>query len=126
MDLRSPYYAGEYFLESQVGQWVKENCWDFGFILRYPEEQEEATGITYEPWHYRYVGLPHSLIMEENGFILEDYLFSLPTGTVITWENWGILAVDEEEDASFSLPAGFKNAWISPDNTGRYILWWEQ
>ena len=33
-----------------------EHCWEYGFILRYPEGTEEITGIVYEPWHYRYVG----------------------------------------------------------------------
>ena len=52
------------------GLWLKENAWKYGFILRYPEDKTEITGIPYEPWHYRYVGLPHSAIMYENNFVL--------------------------------------------------------
>lgn len=44
------------FGETETGKWVRENCWRFGFILRYGEEWEDITGYKYEPWHFRYVG----------------------------------------------------------------------
>lgn len=47
---------------------------DYGFILRYPENKEEITRIAHEPWHFRYVGYPHSKIMAENGLSLEEYM----------------------------------------------------
>ncbi|WP_238649653.1 M15 family metallopeptidase [Paenibacillus piscarius] len=56
------------------GQWLRDNAWDYGFILRYPEDKTAITGIQYEPWHFRYVGLPHSIIMREKNFTLEEYL----------------------------------------------------
>lgn len=46
---------------------------DYGFIERYAKDKEEITGISHEPWHFRYVGYPHSKIIEENGFSLEEY-----------------------------------------------------
>ena len=46
----------EKFADTVGGIWVKENCWRFGFILRYGEEWESVTGYKYEPWHFRYVG----------------------------------------------------------------------
>jgi D-alanyl-D-alanine carboxypeptidase len=46
----------EKFAETEGGIWARENCWRFGFILRYGEEWEEITGYKYEPWHFRYVG----------------------------------------------------------------------
>lgn len=46
----------------------------FGFVERYPKGKEAVTGIGHEPWHFRYVGLPHSLIMERNGLTLEEYI----------------------------------------------------
>ena len=46
---------------------------DYGFIERYAKDKEEITGISHEPWHFRYVGYPHSKIMQENGFSLEEY-----------------------------------------------------
>ncbi len=56
------------------GKWIEENAWKYGFILRYPEDKTELTGIQYEPWHIRYVGLPHSAIMKEKNFVLEEYM----------------------------------------------------
>ena len=44
------------FADTKGGIWCKENCWRFGFILRYGEEWEDITGYKYEPWHFRYVG----------------------------------------------------------------------
>ena len=44
------------FAETTGGIWVRENCWRFGFILRYGEDWEDITGYKYEPWHFRYVG----------------------------------------------------------------------
>ena len=64
----------EDFAATPAGQWLYRNASDFGFILRYPRMKEHITGIAYEPWHYRYVGLPHSKTMTENGLTLEEYL----------------------------------------------------
>ena len=54
--------------------WLEENCWDYGFIPRYPEDKEDVTGITYEPWHYRYVGVEAAQAMRASGETLEEYL----------------------------------------------------
>ncbi|WP_088832210.1 VanY-A/VanY-F/VanY-M family D-Ala-D-Ala carboxypeptidase [Paenibacillus tyrfis] len=56
------------------GKWLQKNAWAYGFILRYPKDKTDITGIKYEPWHFRYVGLPHSAIMQEKNFTLEQYL----------------------------------------------------
>ena len=48
------------FAKMPGGVWCRENCWRFGFILRYGEEWEEITGYKYEPWHFRYVGKEYS------------------------------------------------------------------
>lgn len=56
------------------GRWITENAWKYGFILRYPKDKTDITGIQYEPWHIRYVGLPHSIIMHEKNLALEEYL----------------------------------------------------
>lgn len=46
----------------------------YGFILRYPAGKEQITGIGHEPWHFRYVGIPHAQIMEDNNLTLEEYM----------------------------------------------------
>lgn len=60
--------------QADEGKWLKKNASTYGFILRYPKDKSDITGIQYEPWHYRYVGLPHSVIMQEKNFTLEQYL----------------------------------------------------
>ena len=59
---------------NQVYKWLEKNAWQYGFILRYPSDKEDLTGTAYEPWHYRYVGVPHSYYIEENGIVLEEYI----------------------------------------------------
>ena len=59
------------------GAWLKENAWKYGFIARYPEDNTDVTGVIDEPWHFRYVGLPHSAIMQENHWAFEEYLAAL-------------------------------------------------
>ncbi|WP_242248594.1 D-alanyl-D-alanine carboxypeptidase family protein [Bacillus cereus group sp. BfR-BA-01523] len=56
------------------GKWIEENVWKHGFVLRYPKNKSNITGIQYEPWHIRYVGLPHSAIMQKKKITLEEYL----------------------------------------------------
>ncbi|PGS34580.1 D-Ala-D-Ala carboxypeptidase VanY [Bacillus cereus] len=56
------------------GKWIEENVWKHGFVLRYPKNKSHITGIQYEPWHIRYVGLPHSAIMQKEKITLEEYL----------------------------------------------------
>lgn len=55
-------------------QWLLENCWKYGFILRYPSDKSELTGIHYEPWHYRYVGKNAAEYITQNDLCLEEYL----------------------------------------------------
>ena len=60
-----------------VQKWLMENSWKYGFILRYPNDKSEITGIIYEPWHYRYVGKHEAQKIYESGLCLEEYLESL-------------------------------------------------
>lgn len=55
-------------------QWLMENSWKYGFILRYPNEKSNITGIIYEPWHYRYVGKEAAAEIYQQGLCLEEYL----------------------------------------------------
>ncbi len=54
--------------------WLAEHCWDYGFILRYPDNKKDITGIIYEPWHFRYVGTELSLELKELGITMEEYI----------------------------------------------------
>ncbi len=62
-----------YFPYTGVCGAFREMAGRFGFIERYPEGKEKITGIACEPWHFRYVGAPHAMIMEQMGDTLEEY-----------------------------------------------------
>ncbi|MGF9700722.1 M15 family metallopeptidase [Paenibacillus sp. MABNR03] len=72
--------------EAPEGAWLEKNAWKYGFILRYPKDKVSITGIQYEPWHFRYVGLPHSAVMYKNNLVLEQYLDLLKEKENITVE----------------------------------------
>lgn len=55
-------------------KWLMANCYKYGFILRYPKGKTDITGIIYEPWHYRYVGVEIATEITERGITLEEYL----------------------------------------------------
>ncbi len=74
IDLSNNAGLSESFRDTKQGQWLLENCWAHGFILRYDAAKSDVTAIAYEPWHYRYVGLPHSLILRDNDWVLEEYV----------------------------------------------------
>jgi D-alanyl-D-alanine carboxypeptidase len=57
-----------------VQKWLTKNSWKYGFILRYPAEKTGVTGISYEPWHYRYVGKEAAKEIYDQGICLEEYL----------------------------------------------------
>lgn len=55
-------------------KWLYANCAKYGFVLRYPKDKQEITGITYEPWHYRYVGKENAQRIMDEGLCLEEFL----------------------------------------------------
>ena len=65
--------------QAQTGtqQWLLEHSWEYGFILRYPEDKSSITGKIYEPWHYRYVGREYAKDMHEKGLCLEEYVWQV-------------------------------------------------
>ena len=58
-------------------QWLMQNSWRYGWILRYPNEKSKITGIIYEPWHYRYVGREVAAEIHSLDICLEEYLLML-------------------------------------------------
>ncbi len=61
------------FGKDPLAQWMAEHAYLYGFILRYPEDKEDVTMITYEPWHFRYVGVEVATEIYEKGVTLEEY-----------------------------------------------------
>ena len=61
--------------DTATQQWLLEHSWEYGFILRYPEDKTEITGKIYEPWHYRYVGREYAKDMHDKNLCLEEYVW---------------------------------------------------
>lgn len=58
---------------TKENKWMVKHCYEYGFILRYPKDKEDITKISYEPWHFRYVGRDAAKFIYENGLTLEEY-----------------------------------------------------
>ena len=107
------------------GKWIEKNAWKYGFILRYPKDKTAITGIQYEPWHIRYVGLPHSVIMEEKNFSLEEYLNFLKEqksiSNTIHGEKYEISYYPVTKDMTIHVPSNLR--WeISGNNMDGVIV----
>ena len=63
--------------------WLHAHCWEYGFIIRYPEGKEAITGFDAEAWHIRYVGKDHSLYMRDHDLCLEEYLQGIEDGSIV-------------------------------------------
>ena len=64
----------EGFANTKAYQWLLKNGENYGFILRYPKEKENITGVMYEPWHWRYVGKENAIEMNEKNLCLEEFV----------------------------------------------------
>ena len=85
-DIVDKRYPQKYTGENNALVWLSEHCWEYGFIIRYPDNKTNITGIMYEPWHFRYVGVKLAMEMKDNGLCLEEYLDAL-TGDGTTCGN---------------------------------------
>ena len=114
-----------------IYQWLSQNAYRYGFILRYPSDKTETTGTPYAPHHFRYVGKIHAAIMHENNFCLEEYLDYLRNYTM---ESGGLaysdgvqsytiyyVPADASGTTTVSLP---ENAvyTVSGDNSSGFII----
>ena len=119
LDVYAPYLAGINFLRSRAGRTVNRVCHEYGYVIRYPVDKEDVTGIEYEPWHLRYVGAPHAMLRQESGLTLEEYVEALsPSAWYVYGEYW----ISRRSADDLSLPTGWTTCEISPDNTGYYIV----
>jgi D-alanyl-D-alanine dipeptidase/carboxypeptidase len=106
----------------------------FGFVERYMESKEEITGIGYEPWHFRYVGYPHSTIMEREGMVLEEYVDFVrqfdaraPLNVMRADSHFDIFYVPAEaEETILELPDGLPYQLSGNNVDGFIVTLWRQ
>lgn len=80
-DVSSPsvgYNLSYSYDETKEGKWLADNCWKYGFIIRYPEGKTDITGYVYEPWHVRYIGQEDAAKMKDSGLTFEEYTGNEP------------------------------------------------
>lgn len=75
-DITDEYYElkNESLENTALYQWMSRHCHEYGFIVRYPKDKEKITGIIYEPWHFRYVGVEAATYMVEHNLCLEEFV----------------------------------------------------
>lgn len=73
IDIGTTQHVSDTFHQTKVGAWVTEHAHEYGWILRYPADKTKATGISYEPWHFRYVGVEHAKYIQSHNLCLEEY-----------------------------------------------------
>lgn len=71
-------------VDHEYGTWVWEHCTEYGYILRYPADKADITGIGHEQWHFRYVGLAHAYAVDALGLCYEEYVDALKGYTADT------------------------------------------
>ncbi len=109
---------------SPQSKYLIENAWRYGFILRYPGDKTQITGIANEPWHFRYVGEIHAQYMTEHKLVLEEYIDMLKKSGGYNFD---------KEDRTYTVRYEFpkdnqlqlskdEEYEISSDNTGGYII----
>ena len=131
LDLNISGQSGIKYDGEGVYSWLNENCGNYGFTLRYRSGKESVTGYSYEPWHFRYVGLPHSVYMEDNNLVFEEYIemlrsYTVDNALVLTDNNgggWCVYYVPGEQfgDTSVPVPEGYDYT-ISGDNVSGFIV----
>ncbi|WP_172255005.1 M15 family metallopeptidase [Saccharibacillus deserti] len=109
----------------EEGKWLERNAAKYGFVLRYPADKTEVTGISFEPWHFRYVGLPHSIAMDRNNLVLEEYLELLAekkaVSTTVDGRTYEILHYGPDELSEMQVPKG-RDCVLSGDNKGGLVV----
>ncbi|MBE6854610.1 MAG: D-alanyl-D-alanine carboxypeptidase family protein [Ruminococcus sp.] len=100
--------------------WIVNNAANYGFIQRYTTEWESRTGVTAQPWHYRYVGAPHAVLMQQNGFCMEEYIDYLRDFTVDGQH--ASVSVGSQYYEIYFVPAESGNTAVPVPKDGNYTI----
>lgn len=116
--------GGNQLDSTKEGKWLAKTAWEFGFILRYPKDKTDITKISFEPWHFRYVGQPHAYFIYENGLCFEEYIEYLKANdgysVVLDEISYSVYYCESKNDI-IKIPMNCDYE-ISSDNTGGFIV----
>lgn len=122
VDVRTERFASVNFIKSEAGKWLARHAHEYGFIIRYPYWGEDETGVTYEPWHLRYVGEPHATIIYRTRSVLEEYASLYKYGEFYYYDGY-IISHQTGEGGTLSFLSNTKDVFVSEDNMGGYFIW---
>lgn len=118
-----------------VYNWVNQHCAEYGIILRYPKDKVNITEFSHEPWHYRYVGVPHALYMQAHNLCLEEYMdlldsypyegehLEIPDADGNICEVFTISLEDSINDAVAEIPVAAELPYtVSGNNRGKFVV----
>lgn len=120
IDLSVLSHTTSSFANTPAGAWMRENSWKYGYILRYQSGKMNHTKIINEPWHYRYIGIPHAQILYENNWCYEEYINYLHENgsyTLTTENETYTIYWTQDTTAEYT---GIRD--ISSDNAGGWII----
>lgn len=112
------YIAPQFLYDAKNNQF-RQILFDHGFIQRYPSHKTHITGIEHEPWHFRYVGIPHSCYMQQHDLVLEEYINQLKQTSIehpLIYQNYLIYRMDSID--AYTL----HQCDVSDSNDGFYIV----
>ena len=124
VDILAKKIGQDAFAASNQAHWLAGHAWEYGFVLRYPDGKKDVTGISYESWHFRYVGKPHAWYCDRNGLAFEEYLDALKSGLRYSVKLGGteyVVAYEKPRGGKIGVPEDQKYA-VSGDNAGGYIV----
>lgn len=101
--------------------WIAQNCYKYGYVLRYAEDKTAITGISYEPWHFRYVGKEHAHYMHKNNLCLEEYV-ELLSKYPINSARLSVTTDDGEKYMIYSVSVNGESGKIHVPNNYEYTL----
>lgn len=111
----------ESFGQTREGVWLAKHAYQYGYLLRYPDNKQNTTKIIYEPWHFRYVGKPHAEYMTKNNLVLEEYLSLLQKEKQLSFSSEDgtdyIIFYTTNSEETFDHVIDF-----SSDNCGGYVV----
>ncbi len=119
-DIKVDGYAQRRFIMSGTGKWMAKNAHRYGFIIRYPLWAEKRTGVDYEPWHLRYVGIPHAELIYRQKITLEEYLEKLEPGRFYRFGGW---VISRQTGNRLVMPQNAQSIRYSVDTRGGWIVW---
>ena len=132
IDYNTNSFGSSAFTGTGNEAWIKNNCDDYGFVLRYTADKKPITGVAAEAWHFRQVGIPHARYIMQNGLCLEEYIDKVKSFTYdnplsvktakseYTFYIWYV-PLGDNDSANIKL-SGYSKYYVSGNNVDGFVV----